>query len=398
LGLNGFYRAKCLEANIDNNDYGAIRIWVPDLHTDLDPDAPETTGLIALPGNNPVGGRNNTEKGSYGWGTIMVPRPGDWIWVFFEAGDPSKPFYFAALNIKNSKLPPEHRLNQEGVLPDEPHTVYTIIKTHQGRSIVVADSPDIQRIEISGKYQSGPATDENGDSTDPYTIDDNQTTILFDERTGKEKVLIRTHKGDFLHIDIDEQKLQAYFAEDITIKTDANLHIQVAGDVHYKVTGNVYEEVIEERHSKIGGSYYVQTDTDIHTTVSGNVLNNVTGNQDELVGGNLSEAISGNKGVDVGGKLDQNIGADKSEKVGAKLGIDVGAKLDIKTGTDFNIDVGAAYGLNAAADIITMGARRMDQTSPPPPAVPTPAAPAAPTPATPMTPPTPIDPEGDRDT
>ena len=200
-GLFGFYRAKCIEADIEDNDYGAVRVWIPDLHTDLDPDGIEDVGLIALPGNNPVGGRNNEDENSYGWGTVMIPRPGDWIWVFFEAGDPSKPFYFSALNIKNAKIPPENRVNQEGSKPDEPHTIYTILKTHKGRSVIVADSPDVERIEISGKYQSGPATDEGGDSTDPYTIDGNQTTILFDERasqvSGEEinEKLTQEHEG-----------------------------------------------------------------------------------------------------------------------------------------------------------------------------------------------------------
>jgi len=378
-GLYGFYRAKCIEADIEDNDYGAVRIWIPDLHTDLDPDAPEDVGLIALPGNNPVGGRNDEDKNSYGWGIVMIPRPGDWIWVFFEAGDPSKPFYFAALNIKNSKIPPEHRINQEGSKPIEPHTIYTILKTHKGRSVVVADSSDVERIEISGKYQSGAATDSGGDSTDPYTIDGNQTTILFDERDGKEKVLVRTHKGDFFHIDVDEQKLQAYFKEDITIKTDANFYLQISQDMHIHVTGNMYREVEEETHIKSGGSIYEQTDSDKNTTVSGNNSTNISGNNNETISGNSSEFVSGNKSIGVSGNM---IG-------------EVAGNLELKSGGNMNQQSASMINMLAARTINTDASQRMDQSGATQPVSGTVSQPAT---AIPVTLAKPIDPEGERDT
>ena len=378
-GLYGFYRAKCIEADIDDNDYGAIRVWIPDLHTDLDPDKTDDVGLIALPGNNPVGGRNNENENSYGWGTIMIPRPGDWIWVFFEAGDSSKPFYFTALNIKNAKIPPEHRINQEGSKPTEPHTIYTVLKTYKGRSVVVADSPDLERIEISGKYQSGAATDEGRDSTDPYTIDGNQTTILFDERAGKEKVLVRTHKGDFFHIDVDEQKLQAYFKEDITIKTDANLHLQVAQDMHVHVLGNLYEEIGEETHRKSGGSIYEQTDSNKNTTVSGNNSIAVSGHHNEIVSGNSSESVSGNKSTGVtGNAIDEVTG-----------------NLELKSVGNMNQQSAAMINMLAAGTINTDASQRMDQSGAAQPVSGTAASPAQ---STPATLPKPIDPEGGRDT
>ena len=321
--LFGFHRAEVKEVDInidsEKNDYGAIRVFIPDFMTPDDPNYdPDTMGLIALPANNPVGGRNNRNEGSYGWGTVMMPRVGDWVWVFFEAGDPSKPFYFSALNIKNTKLPPENR----GV--EEPHTVYTLLKTYDGRSIIVADSSDVQRIELTGKYQDGPAEQPDGDDTSPYLIDDNQTTILFDERSDKEKILIRTHKGDFLHIDVDEQKLQAYFAEDIVIKTDANLHLQVASDVHFQVGGNIYTEILEDSHMIVNGDRFEHTYGDKNERILGDLYEVVETNKNVKITGDSLIDIGGENGITIGGDWAVEVSGDSGIKISGSLNMDVG--------------------------------------------------------------------------
>jgi hypothetical protein len=96
----------------------------------------------------------------------------------------------------------------------------------------MSEDPDTQRIEITGKKRKlndseGPA----GNVASTYTIDGNQTTILLDERPGKEKLLIRTYKGDYVHVDIDEQSLHMYFKNDINIKCDGSLNIDAKKDI-----------------------------------------------------------------------------------------------------------------------------------------------------------------------
>lgn len=427
-GLNGFYRAQVTAVNIDDNEYGAVRVFVPDLMCyEKDPSYdPSKMGLVAYPANNPVGGRNNSNDGSYGWGIVMVPRVGDWMWIFFEAGDPSKPFYFAALNIKNTKLPPENRD------VSDPSTVYTVLKTYNGRSVVIADSTDVQRIEITGKYRSGNAEEADGSDTDPYTIDENQTTILFDERAGKEKVLIRTHKGDFLHIDIDEQKLQAYFLEDIVIKTDGNLHLQVAQDVHYSVGGNEYteiggekhitinsnsfEQILESKHERILGDYFLGIEGESDITITGDLKLKTSGGIGITVGSDLAINVSGNTGITStaliaaasgnfglsSSALSIESSASGSISIGANLAIET-IKLDIKSSGMMSLESGAAYNLLAAGPILTMGASRSDQAGAPPSSGSitspgSPVTPTTPTTADNATVPSPVDPEGDRDT
>jgi len=241
MNYYGLYRARVVEVDIKENDYqdyGAIKIAIPDYMIDqIDSDINlYKDGLIAYPANNPIGGRNSQDKEgtSHYQGSVYVPAKNSYVWVFFEGGNLDQPRYLSAWDCRASKLPPENRD------VEEPHKVYTILKTHSGRAIVVSDSKDVERVEITGKKRKLQGDDPAGNTESVYEIDDNQTTILFDERQGKEKILIRTHKGDFIHIDIDERKLQMSFENDINIKTNGNLSIDVAKDLHIKTGGNQY--------------------------------------------------------------------------------------------------------------------------------------------------------------
>lgn len=221
--LYGFYRAMVIVAQ-DPDKFGRVKVYIPDLMPDLEPS--EKNSLWANPANNMVGGRND----EYGYtehhymGTSFIPQKGSWVFIFFEAGNINRPFYFGALDLENTKVLPENQLGSEY------EKKWTVLKTHEGRCIVMSDDADDARVEFTGKKRSL-AEPPTGDTASVYTIDGNQTTILFDERSGKEKILIRTHKGDFFHIDVDEQKLQAYFKSDIQIKSDANIKITAKDNI-----------------------------------------------------------------------------------------------------------------------------------------------------------------------
>lgn len=221
--LYGNYRAKVVD-NRDNEKRGRVLLWIPDLM----PDIPDTKGLWARPANNPIGGRNVEDSSDHHYmGSCYIPKKGAWVWVMFEAGNINRPYYWGALDLENTTVLPENQLGSN--FTDK----WTIFKTHEGRTIVMSDDNDDQRVEITGtkRQLSGPPS---GDTGSVYTIDGNQTTILLDERSGKQKVLIRTYKGDFFHVDIDERKLQAFFEDDIEIKTNKSLYITAKEEIHLK--------------------------------------------------------------------------------------------------------------------------------------------------------------------
>ena len=223
--IYGNWRAQVVD-NKDKQKFGRVLVWIPDIMPEVD----RKKGIWARPANNPLGGRNmEADSDHHFMGTSYIPRKGSWVFVFFEGGNVNLPYYFGALDLENTKVLPENQVGSNY------ENKWTVFKSHDGRAIVISDDPDDARVEITGKKRqmNSPPT---GDTNSVYTIDDNQTTILLDEREGKEKVLIRTYKGDFFHIDVDEQNLHAYFKNDIEIKSDKNINMTAKEDFNIKST------------------------------------------------------------------------------------------------------------------------------------------------------------------
>jgi len=277
----GNHRAKVVD-NKDPKKCGRVLLWIPDIMQEehIEP----TKGLWARPANNPAGGRNSEEDDAHTFmGSSFVPKIGSWVWVFFEAGNVNRPYYFGALDL-------EHPFEGPSVLPecqtgDYPHK-WVIFKSHEGRCIVVSDDPSDERVEITGKKRTI-NTPPHGDTDSVYLIDGNQTVILLDEMAGREKLLIRTRLGDYIHIDIEEQQLQAYFKNDINIKTDGNFNLKVAKDIKIKTDKNMYTEATlditrkagtdikdsagAEFHKDSGADMFITSGAEHHTLVSGNI-------------------------------------------------------------------------------------------------------------------------------
>jgi len=236
--LLGFYRAKVVEVDIERNKYGAVRVFIPDIMESetvkkSDPSFNESkSGIIAYPANDPLGGYNMDDISSAYCTTVYVPPKGSWVWVFFEGGDPARPFYFSAFKYRASELPPE---NKNVVFP---HKVYTIIKTGEGRSIIVSDTPEHARVEITGKRRLLPLP-PTGNPASSYTIEGNMTTILLEETPGSEQVLVKTYKGDYLKLSIEKRTLDIYIESDISIQTKGNITVQADGNIDVQSKQNI---------------------------------------------------------------------------------------------------------------------------------------------------------------
>jgi len=135
---------------------------------------------------------------------------------------------------------------------------WVIFKSHGGRTIVISDDPDDARVEITGKKRklSGPPP---GNTASVYEIDTNQTTILLDERSGKQKLLIRTYKGDFINIDIEDRKLMIDFESDIEINTRGSFNLTCQDDINIKTqTGDTYIQSVTGKMSIRSGDAMAQ--------------------------------------------------------------------------------------------------------------------------------------------
>jgi len=220
----GNYRAVVVD-NKDPEKFGRVKVWIPDLMPEVD----RSDGIWARPANNPLGGRNLEDNSDHHFmGSSYIPRKGAWLFVFFESGNVNRPYYFGALDLENTPVLPENQLGSN--YQDK----WTIFKSHEGRVIVVSDDDDDERVEITGKKRKMIERNQKptGDTQSVYEIDDNMTTILLDERDGKEKLLIRSHKGDFIHFDIDERKIQIQMEDDVEIEWKNNFYLTVENDIN----------------------------------------------------------------------------------------------------------------------------------------------------------------------
>jgi hypothetical protein len=292
--LYGNYRAKVVE-NKDPQKFGRVMVWIPDVM----PLIGDTKGIWARPANNPIGGRNlENDQENYYTGTSYIPRKGSWIWIFFEQSNINRPYYFGSLDLENTKVLPE---NQVGTNYEDK---WTIFKSSNGRTIIISDDPSDARVEITGKKRSL-TNPPSGDTASVYEIDGNQTSILFDERTGKEKILIRTHKGDFFHIDIDQQQLQAYFKDDIVIKTDGSLLLTANENI------NIRSEAGDIKILANGGETHIKSADDILITTGG-TINEVSQDTHKVqAGGNITNLAGGTLSHDAS-FIQDNCGASKS--------------------------------------------------------------------------------------
>ena len=269
--LFGFYRAVVLDnrdraISNEGKTYGRIKVNIPSIMDD------QETGIWAYPGNNPMGGRNtediSSKKNSNGGkqefsGCMIVPPNNSWVWVFFENGDPNRPYYFNGVDIKAHEAPPEIQVNNQ----TKPEERWLIFRSPHGRVIMISDDPDNCRVEITGKKR---VIASNSDGH-VYSIVGNQKTILIDDREGKEKILLEDEKGNFININTAQNDIDVH----------ANNIIRVnAGNAMYFSAPHM--------------GFYFNT----ISTAGGNVSCNVSGNFSFMTNGNTSIRANGSLFMD----------------------------------------------------------------------------------------------------
>ena len=113
---------------------------------------------------------------------------------------------------------------------------------------------------------------------------------MLDERSGKEKVLVRTHKGDFFHIDIDERQLHAQFESDIQIKSNGAINITSKDNFNIKSTlGNVNIQASSESvNIKAGDNINEQCNSDHNTKAGQNIFESSEKNISSAAGDTVS--------------------------------------------------------------------------------------------------------------
>ena len=300
----GFYRALVIDTK-DPQFMGRVKVRIPDLMVD-----PVNTGdycsdgLWAHPANNYLGGRNINDTSNVRCdmsdaqyqGSCLIPPKGSHVFVFFEKGDPNRPFYFASAEYGETIVPPENRIG-----PDYDKK-WTLLKTHQGRTIIVSDDDFDSRVEITGKKRLM----ENppfGDAESVFAIDDNQTVFLIDERENNEKVFLKDYRGNYIKMIQNEDssihgkrlndQLHIYMHDDIHIDTPKNIYITAGENIHIRAGNDIYINALHDmfikarnelkemahkidRYSETSDNRHADTDINDHAS---NVINRQGVNQ-----------------------------------------------------------------------------------------------------------------------
>lgn len=256
--LYGFYRALVVDAH-DPKQTGRVKVHIPDIMLDKGWTGQWCDdGLWAHPANNMLGGRNTYDtKGprcnhTDAWyqGQCMIPPKGSHVFLFFEKGDPSRPYYFAAADYGQTKVLPENRVGSAY------EKKWTLFKSRLGRCIVVSDEDNYDgRVEITGKKRTISKTPD-GDTKSVFDIDGNQTVFLIDERTGgHEKVLLKDYRGNYIKMIQDENgindQLHVFMKDDIHIETPKNIFIKAGENIHITAEKNMYITALQNMYVKV---------------------------------------------------------------------------------------------------------------------------------------------------
>ena len=255
--LSGFYRALVVSA-ADPAKQGRVKVRIPDIMVDKGWGTGVwcENGIWARPANNWIGGRNIYDtKGSRcshtdAWyqGSCMPPPKGSHVFIFFEKGDPSHPFYFAAADYGQTKVLPENRVGPQW------WNKWTPIKTREGRAFVISDDPYDARVELTGKKRQIHNTPD-GDTQSVFDIDGNQSVILIDERPSHEKIFVKDYRGNYIKMIQDENgindQLHVFFKDDIHIETLKNIYIQAHENIHITANQNIYITALQNMHIKV---------------------------------------------------------------------------------------------------------------------------------------------------
>ena len=196
----------------------------------------DTNGLWASPSNNYLGGRTIQDtkirhKGpdAYYQGSCLIPPKGTHVWVWFEKNDISHPFYDGAAEYGDVQSLPENQLGTNY------QKKWTLLKTCQGRCLVISDDDDDARFEITGKKRmiKDPPF---GDTDSVYKIDDNQSVFLIDERPQHEKILLKDYRGNFMKLIQDENGIN----DQLHVKIQNDVHMEFQKDFYLTVLGNMH--------------------------------------------------------------------------------------------------------------------------------------------------------------
>lgn len=322
FNFSGMYRAKVIE-NKDPDKFAKVKVEI------LISKETELTAW-AMAANNPIGGRD-ADSPELMFGSVWIPPVGSLVYIFFEGGNINRPRYFAGLDIEYAELPPENLVGTE--YQDK----ITMYRSPDGRTIVVSDDPDDARMEITGKKRE--TYDKENPEDNVYKIKDHQSTILIDEREGKEKILIKDYKGNYIKLNTEENWIEIESLSEMRVKAGGNISVHVDGDANVQVTGDSKVMCEKNTHITTKEETFIKTEKNTHIKTGENTY------------------IQSGQNTNI--KTEQDTNIESSGKVNIKSGgemkVTANSAMHIKAADKVNVHSDANINLDAQSDVTIQG-------------------------------------------
>lgn len=291
-------------------------------------------------------------------GQFVVPKRGNWVFLFFEGGNHNKPIYFAmapnVLDWQNTKTWRTQELDgkvlqiskfREEFVPKE--AVKASNDSWAKNAIVnsLVDKPDLT-VQI-------PNNEGGLDSTNrdiQCMTSANGTTIIIDQRNGAEQIFV-IHKNYMEYTDkFGNRKIyvgKKRGVDNVSTKSDldepCHLEVGVEGNHEIHVLGNY------DLYAK--GRIHIQCDSHAQIDVreSAGILVR-EGDVDLIIQkGNMNADIAGNADIDIKKNLNAHIVGQANIKVDNDAKITTNGNLDVAAEKDIRISAGQDINMTATS-------------------------------------------------
>lgn len=301
-------------------------------------------------------------------GQFVVPKRGNKVFLFFEAGNPMKPIYFAMATDAR-----DWRTQKDVVGADifqklaQLKAFSTDFLTEEAKNLDTTPAPKDNWASgalVDSKTKSpsitiSPIISEHPNK-DMYSVTSpNGTTIIIDNSKGKEKLYL-IHKNTIDHIDQDgnkklyvgksHSKLNAFTTESET-NIPCNFEIGVEGNHDIYVAGNWKVYAIGDIGIKSQGNIQIESAKNVGISVQNGDIDLIVknGNINAQVAGNINANVTENANIKVDGNCNVKIAGDLKASIGGAANITCTTNTNIQTKGDMNLTVGGSFKLSATS-------------------------------------------------
>lgn len=302
-------------------------------------------------------------------GDFVIPRRGNWVFVFFEGGNHDKPIYFSMAPMKRDwdftkswrNIEVEKKIEQlESFREDfEPREESKADDESWAKNAIVnslVDKPDlkVQPLVLDGE--------EDTSNRDIQCITSaNGTTIIMDQRGGREQIFV-IHKNYMEYTDkfgnrkiyVGKKRGKESGPTSVDIEDPCHYEMGVEGNHELHVYGNY------DLYAK--GRMHIQCDSHVQIDAKNTVgLVVREGDVDVLVeNGNVNADISGNLDADVKKNLNAKIKENANILVEGNLNTTVNGSSDLKL--EGEVKITSDSNINLVGSDIKLEASNIDMT------------------------------------